>query len=228
MCSLDPSIPPDASRERPDGNRPKPVSDVAREATASSQPGSDATHLLHRMAEGDAAAAAELLPLVYEQLHRIAASHMRGERADHTLQPTAIVHEAYLRLAQGRSIRWESRAHFLAVAAEAIRRVLIDHARRSGASKRGGDRRRVVLEDRADLRGERRTFDVELLDLNDALERLANMNPRQSRIVELRFFGGMTNEEVSRVLGISRATISEDWAFARAWLAKELDCGAEL
>jgi len=180
------------------------------------------------MAEGDGAAAGALLPLVYEQLHRIATAQMRGERADHTLQPTAIVHEAYLRLVQGRAVRWESRAHFLAVAAEAIRRVLIDHARRTGAQKRGGDRHRVTLDEREAARGGSSAMELDLLDLNDALERLANVNPRQSRIVELRFFGGMTNEEVSHVLGLSRATISEDWAFARAWLAKELQSGSRM
>jgi RNA polymerase sigma factor (TIGR02999 family) len=180
------------------------------------------------MAEGDEEAAGALLPLVYAQLHRIATAHMRGERADHTLQPTAIVHEAYLRLVQGRAVRWESRAHFLSVAAEAIRRVLIDHARRTGAQKRGGDRQRVTLEEQEDARGRGSPVELDLLDLNDALERLANVNPRQSRIVELRFFGGMTNREVAQVLGLSRATISEDWAFARAWLAKELQSGSRM
>ena len=183
----------------------------------------DATRLLQRMSKGDADAAAGLLPLVYDELHRIASVQMRGERRDHTLQPTAIVHEAYLRLVQGESIQWQSRAHFLAVAAGAIRRVLIDHARRTGAQKRGGDRQRVSLDERVDAG---RGPDLDLLDLNDALERLANVNPRQSRIVELRFFGGLTNEEVAEVMGLSRATISDEWAFARAWLAKELEVGS--
>lgn len=180
----------------------------------------DATRILSRLADGDGHAADELLPLVYEELRSLAAAFMRAERTGHTLQPTAIVHEAYMRLVQSQNMQWTNRAHFMAVAAGAIRRVLIDHARRTNAQKRGGERQRVALADDARVA---KAPDVDLLDLNDALDRLAAMNPRQSRLVELRFFGGLTNEEVAGVMGLSRATISDEWAFARAWLAKELE-----
>jgi RNA polymerase sigma factor (TIGR02999 family) len=178
-------------------------------------PSDDATRILGRMAEGDARAADELLPLVYEELRALASAFMRAERKGHTLQPTAIVHEAYLRMVQSTSAHWSSRTHFMA-----IRRVLIDHARRTTAQKRGGERQRVAL---ADDDRVATGPDLDLLDLNEALERLAAANPRQSRIVELRFFGGLTNEEVATVMDLSRATVSDEWAFARAWLAREME-----
>ncbi|MFO0875201.1 MAG: sigma-70 family RNA polymerase sigma factor [Phycisphaerales bacterium] len=183
-------------------------------------PSDDATRILGRMAEGDARAADELLPLVYEELRALASAFMRAERKGHTLQPTAIVHEAYLRMVQSTSAHWSSRTHFMAIAASAIRRVLIDHARRTNAQKRGGERQRVAL---ADDDRVATGPDLDLLDLNEALERLAAANPRQSRIVELRFFGGLTNEEVATVMDLSRATVSDEWAFARAWLAREME-----
>lgn len=179
----------------------------------------DATQILERLADGDSGAADELLPVVYDELRRIAAAAMRRERSDHTLQPTAIVHEAYMRIVGGQPVRWQGRAHFMSVAAGAIRRVLIDHARRTHRAKRGGDRQRVPLDDRSVGTS---TPVVDLIDLHEALERLEAMNPRQSRVVELRFFGGLTNDDVAEVMGLARSTVSDEIAFARAWLAKEL------
>ncbi|HMN96606.1 MAG TPA: sigma-70 family RNA polymerase sigma factor [Phycisphaerales bacterium] len=221
---------PDSSNS--DGDRPGARSagshragDSERDSAAGDpgarRPATDTTRLLDRMSEGDPAAAEDLLPVVYEELRRIAAAAMRQERADHTLQPTAIVHEAYLRLIGGQPVKWQGRAHFMGVAAGAIRRVLIDHARRTRTAKRGGDRQRVTLAEQPDDRRATGT-EVDLLDLHAALERLEAVNPRQSRVVELRFFGGLTNEDVAEVMGLSRSTVSDEIAFARAWLAKEL------
>ena len=180
----------------------------------------DVTDAIAALADGSPGAATRWMPVLYGHLRSMAEAHLAGERTGHTLQPTAIVHEAYMRLVQAQNMQWTNRAHFMAVAAGAIRRVLIDHARRTNAQKRGGERQRVALADDAKVE---KAPDVDLLDLNDALDRLAAMNPRQSRLVELRFFGGLTNEEVASVMGLSRATISDEWAFARAWLAKELE-----
>jgi RNA polymerase sigma-70 factor, ECF subfamily len=177
------------------------------------------TKVLKELESGDRSAAERLFPLVYDELRALAASYMRHERADHTLQPTALVHEAFLKLIEQTNVDWKNRAHFFAVAAQAIRRILIDHARRHNAQKRGGEFQRVTLEDAAPA-GVGRTLDLVALD--DALTRLNTMNERQARIVELRFFGGLTGEEVAHVLGLSRTTIADEWAIARAWLLKEL------
>lgn len=176
------------------------------------------TCLLHRI-ERDPSAAEGLIPLVYDELRQIAARRLRRERPDHTLQPTALVHEAFLRLVDQTRARWNDRAHFLAVAAEVVRRVLVDHARAHDAVKRGGGQKIVTLCEPQAL-PERDVIDV--LDLDVALERLAALNPRHADIVRLRFFGGLTGEEIGHVLGVSRVTVTKEWAIARAWLLSEL------
>ena len=175
------------------------------------------TDLLAASRRGDPAAFDSLLPLVYDELHAIAGRHMRGERPEHTLQPTALVHEAFLRLA-GIDVSYEDRAHFIRAASQAMRRVLVDHARARNAAKRGGNLR-VTLDEALVPQDDRV---VDLLVLDDALNRLASAEPRWARVVELRFFGGLEVAEVAAALGISTATAKRDWQFARAWLAKAL------
>lgn len=167
----------------------------------------------------DPGAVEQLLPLVYEDLRRMAHRQLRSERADHTLNTTGLVHEAYLRLAEPRGVHWADRAHFFAVAARAMRRVLIDHARRYHASKRGGSRRRIPLDD-ANLAVEERAEG--LLALDEALVRLALLDARQGRVVEYRFFGGMTEEETAAALGVTPRTVRRDWVKAKGWLYQEL------
>jgi RNA polymerase sigma-70 factor (ECF subfamily) len=179
----------------------------------------DVTQLLNALNEGDAATVDRLFGLVYEELRAVSAGCLRNERPDHTLQPTALVNEVFLRLIKQTQIDWKNRAHFLAVAASAMRQVLIDHARGRKRVKRGGPAQRVAM---ADAITPIADADPELLDLEEALQRLATMDPRQSRIVELRFFGGMTVEEIAHVLGVSRSTVEAEWRMARAWLRREL------
>jgi RNA polymerase sigma-70 factor, ECF subfamily len=161
-----------------------------------------------------------LLPLVYQELRRLAASYLRRERPGQTLQPTALVNEAYLRLLKDRPDRWQNRAHFCAIAAHSMRQILIERARARHAQKRGGERARVTLDDALVAGGER---SIDLLALDEALERLAAMDPEQARLIELRFFGGLTVEETAEEMGISPATVKRHWAVARAWLARELE-----
>jgi len=168
---------------------------------------------------GDSEAAAKLMPLLYDELHRLAVYYMRSERVGHTLQPTALVNEAYLRLVDQRESNWQNRAHFIAAAAQAMRRVLIDHARSKQRVKRGGMQVKVPLEDVA-IAAEEQVQD--LIALDAALDRLAEVDIRQSKIVELRYFGGLTVEQTAEVLGISAPTVKRDWAVARAWLHREL------
>jgi RNA polymerase sigma-70 factor, ECF subfamily len=170
-------------------------------------------------ADSDEDSTERLLPVVYEELRRIAHRQLLSERADHTLNTTGLVHEAYLRLAVPSGIQWADRAHFFAVAARAMRRVLIDHARRYRAAKRPGSRMRVPLDD-ANLAVEERAEG--LLALNEALDRLAQLDQRQSRVVECRFFGGMTEEETAAALGITPRTVRRDWVKAKGWLYQEL------
>lgn len=177
------------------------------------------TQLLQAHAEGDRAALDALLPLVYDELRRLAHGRLRGERAGHTLSTTALVHEAYLKLAGLNRMDWQGRAHFFAVASQAMRNVLVDYALHRKAQKRGGGRHRVSLED-IDLGAE---ADVEaLLVLDDALRRLEARDARQAQVVACRFFGGMSIDETAHALGISAATVSRDWTMARAWLATVL------
>jgi len=165
------------------------------------------------------AAGERIFQIAYEELRQVAGGLMRRERADHTLQPTALVHEAYLRLAGGTRLEWQNRAHFFGIAARAMRQLLVEHARRRGAEKRGGDLQRVTLDSRL---GVAAVNEFEILELEDALNRLARMDERMARIVELRFFGGLTAEETAHVLDVSRRTVTEDWRVAKMWLAHEL------
>lgn len=179
----------------------------------------EVTRLLRRWAEGDGSALESLMPMVYGRLRRLAGSYLRSERADHTLQATALVHEAYLRLAAQSRVCWQDRAHFYAVAAQAMRRILVDHARRQTAQRRGGKDRPLPVELAAGLTV---SAGQELLDVHEALERLAELSQRQARIVEMRFFGGLTVGESADVLQVSVPTVVREWRFARAWLRRQL------
>jgi RNA polymerase sigma-70 factor, ECF subfamily len=179
----------------------------------------DITRMLKEATAGEASAVNQLLPLVYDELRALAETYLKRERPDHTLQATALVHEAYVRLIKQEDVQWQNRAHFFAVAAQAIRRILVDHARGHEREKRGGGRERVCLnEDVATAPGR----GLDLLALDEALEKLAQLDPRQARIVELRFFGGLSLKEVAEFLGVSPRTVDGDWAMARAWLRREL------
>lgn len=172
---------------------------------------------------GDSAAE-RLLPIVYDELRRLAAHYLQSERADHTLQPTALVHEAYLRLAKEQQVEWKSTSHFFAIAARALRQILVNHAHAHLAAKRGGAARRVMLDER--VTSTARGPGVDLLDLDAALHELADRSSRQSQVVELRFFGGLGVEEVAEVLGVSPRTVEGDWTVAKAWLRNRLHEGA--
>jgi RNA polymerase sigma factor (TIGR02999 family) len=175
--------------------------------------------------EGTAAVPEELLPLIYDELHRLAAFYMSRERPGHTLQPTALVHEAYLKLVDQSRVNWRGRTHFLAVGAQAMRRLLIDHARARGSEKRGGSWRRVTLAQAITPHAGSDLDPEQLLTLHTAIDKLAELDTRQARIVELRYFGGMTVPEVATVLGVSRRTVEDHWVHARAWLRRELKGG---
>ncbi len=185
----------------------------------------DITGLLRRAAHGDRTAFDRLLPLVYDELRHLAHAKLRLEQAGHTLQTTALVHEAYLRLVDQTRVEWNGRHHFFAVASEAMRRILIDYARRRRAAKRGGDARAVPLEAAAEVPADgvlSAEQAEELLALDDALVRLATFNPEGARVVQFRFFGGLTNQEVAEVLGTSERTVRRAWTVAKAWLGREL------
>jgi RNA polymerase sigma-70 factor (ECF subfamily) len=178
--------------------------------------------LLRAWGAGDEEAGNRLMPLVYRDLKRRAGAYMGQERPDHTLQPTALVHEAYARLLGQEHVAWKNRAHFFGIASQMMRRVLIDHAREHLAAKRGGDVVRVELDDKIEGGGQ---IDVEMLMLDQALKELARLDPRQAQIVEMRYFGGMSEEEVAEALSLSRATITREWQTARAWLFRRLTHG---
>jgi RNA polymerase sigma-70 factor (ECF subfamily) len=183
---------------------------------------SEITRILQEISAEDSAHPArtdELFALIYGELRRIAAGLLRRERPEHTLQPTALVHEAYLKLVDQTRIRWQDRAHFLGIAARAMRQILVDHARGRAARKRGGGRQRVTL-DEALVAKEGK--DLELLSLDEAMTRLAGVDERAARVVELRIFGGLTVTEIAHVLGVSKRTVDGDWSVARMWLAREL------
>jgi RNA polymerase sigma factor (TIGR02999 family) len=184
-----------------------------------SEPSAEVTQLLARWSAGDREALDNLTPLVYNELRRLAKSYLRHERPDHTLQGTALVHEAYLRLIDQRNVAWQNRNQFFALAAELIRRILVDHARAKVAAKRGGNNVKLSLDEALAPADEK---DLDLVALDDALEALARVDPQQSRVVELRYFGGLTIEETAGVLGISPATTKRDWTLAKAFLKKEI------
>jgi RNA polymerase sigma-70 factor (ECF subfamily) len=183
----------------------------------------DVTRLLDAVRAGEQGALDRLLPLVYDELHRIAARYARRERLDHTLQPTALVNEAYLRLADRGDKDWKNRAHFLGVAAQTMRHILVDYARARQAGKRGGHLARVTLVDALAAAPER---DVDLLALDAALGRLASLDPPLARLVELRYFGGLTIRETAEVLRVSPKTVEREWDAAKRWLRREL-CGGD-
>jgi RNA polymerase sigma-70 factor, ECF subfamily len=177
------------------------------------------TQLLVAWGGGDQAALDELMPLVYEELRRLARRYMGRERPGHTLQTSALVHEAYVRLVGQKDIHWQNRAHFFGIAARLMREILVDYARRRRYAKRGGDARRVSLDEAMTVSAERA---AEVVALDDALKSLAEIDPRQSQIVELRFFGGLSIEETAEVLGVSRGTVMRDWTLAKAWLHRAI------
>ncbi|MCI0488297.1 MAG: sigma-70 family RNA polymerase sigma factor [Blastocatellia bacterium] len=177
------------------------------------------TRLLNDWSDGDSTALDELMPILYDELRSLAAHYLRRERADHTLQPTALVHEAYFRLVDQNDVHWQNRAHFFGVTAQMMRRVLIDHAKSHRRAKRGGGIIKVDLDQAAGLSAEQVS---EALALDDVLDALARIDPRKGKIVELRYFGGLSVEETAEVLGISPTTVMRDWALAKAWLYNEI------
>jgi RNA polymerase sigma factor (TIGR02999 family) len=183
------------------------------------------TDLLMRWREGDAGAQEALVPLVYNELRGIARRCLAGQRSDHTLQPTALVHEAYLRLVRPEGVSWQNRAHFFAVAARMMRQILVDHSRRRSAAKRGGGSVTLVFGDEPSSKG---GLSLDLIALEDAMKQLAVLDPRQCQIVELRFFGGLSIEETAQVVDISPATAKREWATARVWLHHAMSKSAEL
>ncbi|MFN2513555.1 MAG: sigma-70 family RNA polymerase sigma factor [Pyrinomonadaceae bacterium] len=179
----------------------------------------EVTQLLVAWSDGDRAARDELIPLVYEELRQLAHRYMGRERPDHTLQTSALVNEAYIRLIDQKDVHWQNRAHFFGIAAQMMRRILVDYARKRGFAKRGGDARTVPLDD-VMIVSDERAADVVALD--DALKSLSELDPRKSQIVELRFFGGLSIEETAVVLAISAGTVMRDWTLAKAWLRREM------
>ena len=179
----------------------------------------EVTQLLNDWSSGNQAALDKLLPLVQEELRRLAHRYMSRERPGHTLQTSALVNEAYLRLAGEKSLRWQNRAHFFAISATLMRRILVDHARSHASAKRGGGARKVTLDEAAVVSAGRA---AEVVALHEALDEMAKVDPRQSRLVELRYFGGLSIEETAEVMGLSPATVKREWGAARAWLRREL------
>lgn len=186
---------------------------------AMSQSTQNVTALLLDWSQGHKEALDQLLPIVYEELRRQAARYLRKERVGHTLQTTALIHEAYIRLVDQRNVKWQNRAHFFGIAAQLMRRILVDHARSKGRAKRGGSDVRVSL---ADANLSTKSRDLDIVALDEALEKLSAMDQQQARIVELRFFSGLTVEETAEVLSISPATVKRDWSMAKAWLHREI------
>jgi RNA polymerase sigma factor (TIGR02999 family) len=178
------------------------------------------TQMLREWGDGKPEALDDLLPLVYDELHRQAARFLRKERAGHTLQTTALINEAYLKLIGRKDVNWQSRTHFFAVAAQAMRRILVDHARAKYSDKRGGSKIKLTLDEAIGLAASERSID--LMALDEALTRLSKFDPQQARVVELRYFSGLSLEETAEALHISRATVARDWEAARAWLYREL------
>jgi RNA polymerase sigma factor (TIGR02999 family) len=182
-------------------------------------PTQNITQLLEKWGNGNKEVLDELLPIVYDELRRQAARYLRRERVGHTLQTTALIHEAYIRLVDQRNVRWQNRAHFFGIASQLMRRILVDHARTKKRVKRGGSDVRVSL---AEAMVATQAKDLDVLALDEALDKLATIDNQQARIVELRFFSGLTVEETSEVLSISPATVKRDWSMAKAWLHREI------
>jgi len=179
-------------------------------------PRQSVTDLLVELTDGNTQVLEALLPIVYSELRKLANNYLRRERADHTLQPTALVHEAYMKLVDQRNVVWQNRAHFFGVAANIMRRILVDHARRHKSEKRGGEYSKEQLEEALVVVSDERSF--ELLALDEALENLAEMDPQKARMVELRYFGGLSVEETAEVMGVSEITVKRHWKLAKAWL----------
>lgn len=179
----------------------------------------DVTQMLKAISEGDETAPERLLTLVYDELRRLAHGYMQNERSDHTLQATALVHEAYIQLVDWKNVSWQNRAHFFAAAAQMMRKILVDHAREKNALKRGGGLRTIALDEAVSFPNH---SNVDLIGLDDALVELGSFDPQQARIVELRFFGGLTIEETAHALNISDSTVKRDWQIAKAWLFKRM------
>ena len=177
------------------------------------------TQLLVAWGDGDKQALDRLMPFVYDELRRLARHYMRGQRSDHTLETTALVNEAYLRLIDSSRVRWQNRTHFFAISAQLMRRILVDFARAKNAKKRGGDDQKITFDEALPVLAEK---EAELLDLDEALNELGEMNERQARIVEMRYFGGMSEKEIGEALDISPRTVRRDWSVARAWLFSKL------
>jgi RNA polymerase sigma factor (TIGR02999 family) len=199
-----------------------PVNDPASHPDSASHPdpaSHEVTQLLQSWSDGNRQALGDLLPLVYDELRRLAASYMRFENPGHTLQPTALVHEAYMRLINQREVTWKNRAHFFGIAAQMIRRILVDHVRATRAQKRGSGFSALSLEEAMGVSDKK---NWEVIALDDALKTLAVIDPQQARIVELRFFAGLSIEETAAIVGISPATVKRDWVSAKAWLFREL------
>jgi RNA polymerase sigma factor (TIGR02999 family) len=185
----------------------------------SGQPDRDVTALLMSCRAGDEEALRLLTPLVYNELHHLAERYMRGEHAGHTLQTTALVNEAYIKLVDSRRVQWQNRAHFFAIAAQLMRRILVDFARHRRYQKRGGDWRKVTLAEGLDVAA---NVDADLVAVDEALQELSKLDPRKAQVVELRFFGGLTLEETAEALKVSTDTVGRDWRAAKAWLTREL------
>jgi len=183
-------------------------------------PAESVTQLLVKWGEGDASSLEKLMPLVYEELRRLANNYLRRERQNHTLQPTALVNEAYLKLVDQKNAHWQNRAQFYGVAAQLMRRILVDHARQHHAEKRGSKQQRLSI---TSAQAIAQTPEVDVLAVHEALEELKQFDPQQERIVELRFFGGLSIDETAKVLGLGHATVERDWKMARAWLRQKLE-----
>ena len=196
-----------------------PNPETPNPATPGPERVAEATRCLEAVTAGDGAAAAQLFELVYDELRRLAGRYLQAERPDHTLQPTALAHEAWMRLTDQSRVEWEGRSHFLAIAAQAMRRILVDHARSKKREKRGGGWQRVALD--PDVSPGRKES-LDLVELDSALEKLRGLHERPSQVVELRFFAGLPEREVAQVLGVSVGTVERDWRFASAWLSEAL------
>jgi RNA polymerase sigma factor (TIGR02999 family) len=199
--------------------KPHVISARKVEMPAKPEPAPDVTQILKDWSEGNEDASARLMPLVYEELRRLAREYLRRERSDHTLQATALVHEAYLRMVDEKSVTWQNRAHFYGIAARLMRRILVDHARAHNAAKRGGLEQKFALDEARDLPAPGAT---DLVALDGALENFARTYPRKSEVVELKFFGGLEANEIAEVLQVSQKTVLRDWSFAKLWLCREL------